>query len=381
MLALLQAVNVNVQAGERVMAVGRRGSGVETLPLALLRIARLNQGRVILNFPSGGVDVTGMKLENLRRLIKFVPRAPVMFAASVRENLWQQSDNGDQCKPEEMRLVLQFVGLLPRASGQYLNEDSQIGTLQEGLLGKHAHDLSRKERMLLAVARALLQKPMMLVLQDLALSLDAKTMGELDRCFMGNPKLMVLHTSTVAACVHRFQRVLVFHDGKMVQDGTPKTLVSQPGVLSDMLHECGPVASNHVREQLGAKTRVLPSPLAPMSSSPPSPSEYTTGVEQRERDLASTVGVLGPISEMDLEESGEQGEAGEEAGKLVNQTPNVYAPLGAALAQTVSRQDPSSLFAWIQSCVSAIHDELKLDIRTVQDQALVHSRCLVSKPY
>jgi hypothetical protein len=60
----------------------------------------------------------------------------------------------------------------------------------------------------------------------------------------------------------------VFHNGTVVQDGAPKTLVSQPGVLSNMLLECGPVADNLFREQLGDATRVLPSPVAPMTFSP-----------------------------------------------------------------------------------------------------------------
>jgi len=367
-----QTVNLHVEAGQRVMAVGRRGSGVETLPLVLLRIARLSRGKVILNFPSGlRLDVGSVSLETLRSCIKYVRRSPVMFASSVRENLWQPTNMGTKYNPAEARVVLQFVGLLERADVSPL----ELHARQEALLGKHMHELSRRDRMLLAVARALLQKPYMLMLEDLALSIDAKSMDDLDRMFLGNPKLITLHISTVAARLHRFQRVLVFHNGTVVQDGAPKTLVSQPGVLSNMLLECGPVADNLVREQLGAATRVLPSPVAPMPFSPSSPAQHTTGVEQRERDLASTVGVLGPISEMDsLDESGE---AGVEAGKLAKQVQSVYAPLDASLAHMVSQKDVSSLFSWIQGCVSAIHDELRLDLRTHQDQGIVQYRYAV----
>jgi hypothetical protein len=295
-----------------------------------------------------------------------------MFASSVRENLWQQTNMGTAYNPAEARVVLQFVGLLPRAAGV---SPVEIHARQEALLGKHMHDLSRRDRMLLAVARALLQKPYMLMLEDLALSIDPKSMDELDRMFLGNPNLMTLHISTVAARLHHFQRVLVFHNGTVVQDGAPKTLVAQPGVLSNMLLECGPVADNLVREQLGAATRVLPSPLAPMPFSPSSPAQHTTGIEQRERDLSSTVGVLGPISEMDSLD--EAGEAGEEAGKLAKQVQSVYAPLDVPLARMVSQKDVSSLFAWIQGCVSAIHDELRLDLRTHQDQGIVQYRFTV----
>ena len=87
----------------------------------------------------------------------------------------------------------------------------------------------------------------------------------------------------------------------MLQDDAPKALMTQPGVLQDMVQELGPVASNHMCKHLGVPMRVLPSPTAPLST--------LQMVAAGACDLASTVGVLGPISELDSEDSPDKGES------------------------------------------------------------------------
>ena len=167
-------VSLRVHGKQRVLALGRRGSGVETLPLLLLRAAKLHRGRVAIN----GIDISSVSLQTLRDYVKYIPRRPVMFAGSVLDNLWQPTaDDPDRLSApaQDMLTVLKFVGLVPYGAD----------SLPNGLMQTPVSQMGLRERMLLSVARALLQRPILLVLEDLASSLDAKTLQDLDQMLSG----------------------------------------------------------------------------------------------------------------------------------------------------------------------------------------------------
>lgn len=337
--------NLRSEGKQRILALGRRASGIETLPLLLLRAAKLQRGRVLIN----GIDVSSVSLQMLREYVKYVPRRPVMFEGSVLDNLWQPTcDDPEKRHPpqSDVLTVLKFVGLVPRSAA----------AVPPDLLNKQVSTLRNRERMLLAVARALVQRPILLVLEDLACSLDSKTLNDLDQMLVGQNHLNVLHVSTVATRIHCFERIVVFQDGAIVQDGSPKELMLQPGVLFDMVQETGPVASNRMCKNLGVPARALPSPTAPLS-----PMQHASSSA---RDLASTVGVLGPISELDSEESPEKGDSPQGPAMGASQRPCVYAPLEPQLQVMLAQKDVGHLFALIQSCLAALHDSLNLEIKT-----------------
>ena len=379
--APLRGLDVRVEAGQRVMALGRRGSGIETLPLLLLKGVIPQQGRVLI----GGVDLSTLSSSVVRDYVKFVPRRPIMFAGSVLDNLWQpcndEEDNPANVLPAaDMVTVLKFVGLMPR------HQDA----LPDALAKTQIEHLSDSDRMLLAVARVLLLRPVMLVLglcmcaclhqstlgmflqiqkcalcadtrcafvrnaEDLPLSLDPKALTNLDQMLVAQKHLTVLHTSTVAARLHCFQRLIVMHEGAIVQDGSPKALIAQPGVVADMLQATGPVATNRMREHLGASTRALSSALG---------GAFDADLTHSPKDLlalASTVGVLGPISE-DADDSPDKQAGGT---NVLHQRECVHAPLDAAIARGLEKKELGYLFMLIQSCISRLHVDLMLDVKT-----------------
>ncbi len=220
--------------------------------------------------------------------------------------------------------------------------------------------LRARERVLLSVARALLQRPVMLLLQDLALSVDAHSLNELDKMLVSQKQVSVIHLSSVATRLEYFQRVAVFHNGGVVESGPPKLLISQPGILSEMVLETGPVASNLTRKALGVPLRPLEAVFeAPVKSA---------AKQSDTRNLASSVGVLGPISEI-LEDEGETWEGNASKGSPLPAEAeevrrSVYAPLATSIAQMLSQKDVGYLFLLIQSCVASLHDVLNLDVRT-----------------
>jgi len=277
---------------------------------------------------------------------------------AVLDNLWQpynsdnpgvvdSGDTNNHIPRGDMLTVLKFVGLVPRSAAEVVL--SSLGSIDQ---------MSARDRMLLSVARALLQRPVMLVLEDLALSVDAKAMNDLDQMLVNQKHLTILHTSTVAARIHCFKRVVVMHNGMVVQDGAPKDLLAEAGVLSNMVHDTGPVASNRLRAQLGTPARVLPS-----TTSPVPPTSYSSSDA---RDLASTVGVLGSISELESEETPEKGgahvapEAQAPAQHLVAQQACVYEALDDEVVRMLQLKPQGYLFQSIQSCVAALHDSLQV---------------------
>ena len=220
--------------------------------------------------------------------------------------------------------------------------------------------LRARERALLSVARALLQRPVMLLLQDLALSVDAHSLNELDKMLVSQKQVSVLHLSSVATRLEYFERVAVFHNGGVIESGPPKLLISQPGILSEMVLETGPVASNLTRKALGV-------PLRPLQAVFEAPVKSASKLSDNP-NLASSVGVLGPISEM-LEDEGENWEGSASKGSPLPAEAeevgrSVYAPLATSIAQMLSQKDVGYLFLLIQSCVASLHDVLNLDVRT-----------------
>ena len=358
--AALDLMSITVETGQRVLMLGRRGSGIETLPLALLRAVKLQHGKVLI----GGNDIAHLSVKLVRDYIKFVPRRPIMFEGSILGNLWQPyriqdpsnpNDDGWHVPKNDILTVLKFVGLIART----------VSVLPEEMLNAPIHDTTIEFRMLLFIARALLQRPVMLVLEDLALSVEAKKLNQLDQMLVAQQHLSVVHTSTVAARLHCFERIVVMDNGAVVQDGSPQSLVTQPGLLSDMLLETGPVNDNRMRIRLGAPARELPSATAPITSG---------ALENDGMDFASTVGFLGPISEMEAEDTPEKSEAAAAAAAAARQRPSVFAPVDPAIADKLKKLHFATTSTLIQSCVMKLHEMLLLDFKTGQPRLVQQAR-------
>jgi ABC-type transport system involved in cytochrome bd biosynthesis fused ATPase/permease subunit len=126
--AALVNVNLSVAAGERLLVLGRRGSGVETLPLLLFRAVKLNHGRVLF----GGKDAADLPVQSIRDYVKYVARKPVMFQGTVLDNLWQPTNVHSSAKDlpkADVLTVLKFVSLVPRQATSWENHfDLQVCT-------------------------------------------------------------------------------------------------------------------------------------------------------------------------------------------------------------------------------------------------------------
>jgi ABC-type bacteriocin/lantibiotic exporter with double-glycine peptidase domain len=205
---------LRILAGEHVAVAGENGAGKSTLAKLIARLYDPVRGSIRL----GGEDIRNIQLESLRRHVCYLPRDPVLFDRTLISNLRFVQPAASE---HELREVIQSVGL-----------SAFVSTLPDGLrqrIGPGGCQLSGGERQRLAIARALLQQPRVLILDEATCCLDPSA------------EALVLHdiqhklsTSTLIVVSHRlttfstFARVLTLSSGRILRDGTPDAVIFSP---------------------------------------------------------------------------------------------------------------------------------------------------------
>ncbi|MGH8713270.1 MAG: ABC transporter transmembrane domain-containing protein [Casimicrobiaceae bacterium] len=207
----LIALTLSVAAGERLALVGPSGAGKTTLFQLLLRFYDPQQGRVLID----GVDVRRADPRAVRSRIAVVPQDPVIFAASVWDNVRygrpdaSDADVRDAC---EAAYATEFLARLPRG----FDTD----------LGERGVKLSGGQRQRLAIARAVLARRPILLLDEATSALDAESERmvqlALDRLMHGRTTLIIAHR---LATVVGADRIMVLDGGTAVAEGTHQSLV------------------------------------------------------------------------------------------------------------------------------------------------------------
>jgi ATP-binding cassette, subfamily B, bacterial len=215
---VLRDVTVDVPAGQRVAVVGRTGSGKSTF---VKIVTRLQQP------PPGAVEVGGIPLEDvatteLRRRVAFVPQDPFLLDASLLDNV-RYGDPG----ADDARILAAF---------EELDLGDWLATLPDGpatRAGERGSRLSAGERQLVALTRAWIVRPDLLVLDEATSAvdpeLDVRLRHAVERMTEGRTSLTVAHRLATAEAA---DRVLVFSDGRLVEDGTHAELLTAAGTYA-----------------------------------------------------------------------------------------------------------------------------------------------------
>jgi ATP-binding cassette subfamily B protein len=217
---VLRHVNLEIAPGESVAFVGPTGAGKSTLAKLANRFYDPTEGRVLVD----GVDVRGVTLRSLRSQLGVVPQEPFLFAGSIRTNLrFGRTGITDAEIVEAVDVVglSELIERLPNGLDTVVHERGQT--------------LSSGERQLLALARAFLARPRVLILDEATSSLDlrSETVIEraLDRILEGRSAILIAHRLTTA---QRADRIVVIDEGGILEMGTPGELVAAGGAYAAM---------------------------------------------------------------------------------------------------------------------------------------------------
>ncbi|HEV2889992.1 MAG TPA: ABC transporter ATP-binding protein [Frankiaceae bacterium] len=208
---VLRDVRLSIEPGETVALVGATGSGKTTLASLVPRLYDVTGGRITLD----GTDVRDVTLESLRRVVATAFEEPILFSASVRENLLLGTPGAsDEDVAEALALAqAEFVHDLP------FGLDTRVG--EQGL------SLSGGQRQRLALARAVIGKPRVLVLDDPLSALDVHTEAlveeALSRVLRGTTGLVVVHRPSTIALA---DRVAFLENGTITAVGTHSELLA-----------------------------------------------------------------------------------------------------------------------------------------------------------
>ncbi len=224
----LSDVSFAAHSGESVAFVGPSGAGKSTLIKLLLGLYQPNAGRILFN----GVDSREVNYDLLRTHVGFVPQAIELFAGTIRDNLRfvHQEATDEECMASLE--AAQLRGLLERSRDGL---DTRIG---EGGL-----KLSGGERQRLAIARALLRKPHLLIFDEATSSLDTETEKEITRTIDGiiatRPSFVTLLIAHRLSTVASADRIVVLRKGRVVEQGSHLELLRTQGLYYTLWKQQG----------------------------------------------------------------------------------------------------------------------------------------------
>ncbi|XP_053473507.1 multidrug resistance-associated protein 1 isoform X2 [Ictalurus furcatus] len=217
-------IDVTIEGGEKVGIVGRTGAGKSSLTLGLFRIIEAAQGEISID----GVNIAELGLHELRSRITIIPQDPVLFSGSLRMNL----DPFDGYSDDEVWKALELAHLKTFVSGlqEKLNHECSEG----------GENLSLGQRQLVCLARALLRKTKILVLDEATAAVDVET----DELIQSTIRTQ-FEECTVLTIAHRlntimdYTRVLVLDKGQMVEFDSPSSLIAKRGIFYRMAKDSG----------------------------------------------------------------------------------------------------------------------------------------------
>jgi ATP-binding cassette subfamily B protein len=217
---VLHDVSLKAAAGEKIALVGATGAGKTTIASLLLRLYDVHRGTVRV----GGVDVQEQDRDALRRRFAVVPQDVFLFPGSVASNIAAGDAVEDRTR---------VVRALQRIDALELFERREGGL--DALVVERGANFSAGERQLIAFARALYRDPPIVVLDEATANVDSDTEARLQHAFIaataGRTALIIAHRLSTIRFV---DRIVVFHKGRVVEEGTHEALVLRGGVYAKL---------------------------------------------------------------------------------------------------------------------------------------------------
>jgi len=234
---VLKGLNITLPAKSKVGVVGRTGAGKSTLMVSLLRLVELDYGSIFID----GIDISGIGLNYLRSKIAVIPQDPILFAGTVKTNL----DPFQEFDDERLDEVLKRVGL--KSAMERAPSSNSLTSLSFEKAPQHAVSLSDSvseggtnfslgQRQLLFIARALLRRTKIVIMDEATASVDAQTDKKIQRVMRTD-----FEHSTCITVAHRINTImdsdyiLVMDDGYVAEFDPPSDLIKKEGLFKDLV--------------------------------------------------------------------------------------------------------------------------------------------------
>lgn len=262
---VLNGLSFAMEKNQRVGVVGRSGAGKSSLTLALFRFLEARQGHISID----GLDISKIKLHDLRSRLAIIPQDPVLFSGTVRTNLDPFNAHSDS----ELYEALERVSLVslddadtlvsdasmespisraatPTSAAETVSSYRALRVKDSGLFSSLSStitegglNLSQGQRQLLCLARAIVSRPKIMVLDEATSAVDKETDALIQRSIRSE---FGRNASTLLVIAHRlstiadFDRILVIDAGKAVEFGSPKDLMAiEGGVFNSLVNDSG----------------------------------------------------------------------------------------------------------------------------------------------
>ena len=222
---VLKSVNANIKGGEKIGIVGRTGSGKSSLTVALFRLVEPASGSIIID----GIDISKIGLHELRTKLTIIPQDPVLFSGTLRINLDPFQHHSDEDIWNALKLA-------------HLHEF--VNSLEAGLqneIAEGGENLSIGQRQLICLARALLRKTKVLILDEATAAIDLETDDLIQATIRSEFK-----DCTILTIAHRlntimdYDRIMVLDKGAIAEFASPNTLVEdQNSIFHSMVKDAG----------------------------------------------------------------------------------------------------------------------------------------------
>ncbi|TVY43944.1 ATP-dependent bile acid permease [Lachnellula occidentalis] len=255
--SILKGLSFHAERNQRVGIVGRTGAGKSTLSLALFRFLAARKGNISID----GIDISTIKLHDLRTRLAVIPQDPVLFSGTIRSNL----DPFDEFSDFDLKEALKKVHLIRSANNTPVPEFSVPETPAEGSssssttaaepvlenrniflnlsspISSGGENLSQGQKQLLCLARAILSHPKILLLDEATSAVDKETDTLIQRSireeFSNTTLLVIAHRLST---VMDFDKILVMNDGLAAEFGSARELLQvEGGIFKTMVAESG----------------------------------------------------------------------------------------------------------------------------------------------